>query len=211
MTVETADRTVYTDTPWVQTASGRTVTLLGPGPIAISIRDIAAHLSKICRFAGATDRFYSVAQHSVLVSNLCFDLGPDAALHGLLHDAHEAYIGDMPQPAKLAMARMLGSQTLSPLDDLKHRLDRAIAEHIGLSYPVSPQIRAAIHHGDLRALATEKRDLLTDEPDWPDDLPAPWRAAIKPWPWAKAEEKFLEQFDELAALAGLAPLAEHAR
>lgn len=196
--------------PWMQTASGRTVALTAVSPAAISIRDIAAHLSKICRFAGACNQFYSVAQHSILVSNLVFELGPDAALYGLLHDGHEAYIGDITQPAKLAIGQMLGPNAHSPIDEIAQRLDRAIYEMAGLSWPVPGRIKQAIHHADRRALATEKRDLMADGPDW-GDLPTPWRAAIKPWPWVKAEEKFLELYDDLAAMAGRPTLAEHPR
>lgn len=194
--------------PWLQTASGRAVALGAVSPAAISIRDIAAHLSKICRFAGACSHFYSVAQHSILVSSLVFDHGPDAALYGLLHDAHEAYIGDITQPTKQMIRQMLGEATFSPIDEITQRLDRAIYEQIGLSWPVPARIKEAVRHADMRALATEKRDLMTDGPEW-GELPAPWRAAIKPWPWVKAEEKFLELFDDLAAMANLPTLDQH--
>lgn len=193
--------------PWMQTASGRAVTLSRPAPDAISIRDIAAHLSKICRFAGATSTFYSVAQHSVLVAQLLAAHGPAAQMYGLLHDAHEAYIGDIPQPVKnlLNLALGMGAEW-TPLYDLWTGLDATIHERAGLAWPIGANTRAAIRHADLRALATERRDLLADArpgtPEW-DDLPEPARAAIKPWPWAKAEEKFLETYDELAILNGL--------
>lgn len=188
--------------PWVQTASGRAVSFAG-GAQPISIRDIAAHLAKICRFAGATSTFYSVAQHSVLVSQLCADFGPQGQLYGLLHDAHEAYIGDIPRPMKQAISRMLGHDTLSPIDEIANRLDRAIMTHVGLDWPIPAAIRDGIHHADLRALATEKRDLLPDEPDWTAGLPPPWRASLKPWPWPKAEERFLTLFNDLSAMCGL--------
>lgn len=190
--------------PWMHAHSGRSVPLINTPPDAISIRDIAAHLSKICRFAGATQSFYSVAQHSILVSNFMAEWGPRGQLYGLLHDAHEAYTGDIPQPVKDLMSAALGmGATPFPLTDLVSDLDAAIHARCGLAYPVPADIRAAIHHADMRALATERRDLLSDGADWCRDLPAPWRAVIKPWPWPKAEEKFLQMFDEKALLAGL--------
>ncbi|MEL6374613.1 MAG: phosphohydrolase [Pseudomonadota bacterium] len=192
--------------PWMQTASGRVVYLDNPDPASISIRDIAAHLAKLCRFAGAADRFYSVAQHSVLVCRLCADAGPHGQMHALLHDAHEAYIGDITQPVKRALA----ATAPTALIELERRLDRAIADHVGLSQVHDGAFRETIHHADLRALATEKRDLMPDLPDWTGHLPAPWRSTIKPWPWPKAEEQFLKHFDDLAAMCGMPDRMSHA-
>jgi hypothetical protein len=189
--------------PWMHSASGRRVPLVNTPVEAISIRDIAAHLSKICRFAGATQVFYSVAQHSVLVSNLMAEYGPHAQMYGLLHDAHEAYIGDIPQPVKDLLNRSLGlGGEWLPLYDLTGDLDRAIHTRAGLVWPPQPATCKAIRHADLRALATEKRDLMAEGPSWGADLPAPWRASIKPQNWLKAEEKFLELYDDLAAMTG---------
>lgn len=81
----------------ITTASGRTIDLFSPSTADIDIHDIAEHLSKLCRFTGACRPFWSVAQHSLLVSRLCH---PDAALAGLLHDASEAYLGDVSSPLK---------------------------------------------------------------------------------------------------------------
>ena len=68
----------------------------------VRIEDIAHHLSMLCRWGGAVREFYSVAQHSVRVSRLC---DPSDALWGLLHDAAEAYVGDMIRPMKDALRR----------------------------------------------------------------------------------------------------------
>src|SRR5687767_12883862 len=76
---------------FIQTYSGRTVEPYDPDPAAICVLDIAHHLSMLCRFTGAVRQFYSIAQHSVLVSALC---DPEDALAGLLHDAEEYVFAD---------------------------------------------------------------------------------------------------------------------
>src|ERR1700683_336889 len=82
---------------WIVTFSGRRFYVLDPRPSDVRIEDIAHSLSLQCRFNGHVKNFYSVAQHSVLVSERC---DPADALYGLLHDASEAYIGDMSAPLK---------------------------------------------------------------------------------------------------------------
>jgi hypothetical protein len=82
---------------WIQTASGVCFYPLDPRPEDIRVQDIAHALSNQCRFSGHTRRFYSVAEHSVAVSELC---DPADALWGLLHDASEAYLVDVPRPVK---------------------------------------------------------------------------------------------------------------
>ena len=91
---------------------------------------------------------------------------------------------------------------LQAIEAMTASMDAAIHKRIGLVWPVPPTIAKALRVADLRALATEKRDLMEDGPEW-RPLPAPWRAAIKPWPWIKAEERFLAKFDELAIRCGL--------
>ena len=81
----------------ITTASGRDVNPLDLQPDDIDIHDIAHSLSLTCRFNGHCRVFYSVAEHSVLVSRLC---PPEFALEALLHDASEAYLGDVPKPLK---------------------------------------------------------------------------------------------------------------
>jgi hypothetical protein len=79
-------------------ASGKQISLKNPTSDQIDIRDIAGPLSKICRFGGHISTFYSVAQHSVLVASLAPDPLKKAAL---LHDAAEAYLGDVIKPLKV--------------------------------------------------------------------------------------------------------------
>src|SRR5918994_6288050 len=101
----------------INTVSGAHLDLADPDPGAIRLEDIAAALSKVCRFGAQTTRFYSVAQHAVLVQRLVVEAGrPDLSLAALHHDSHEAYVGDVTTPLK----RMLGRQ----YHDVCARLDQ---------------------------------------------------------------------------------------
>ena len=88
--------------PYLQTVSGRFVNPFDPDPEQIDIDDIARALANVCRFGGHTRHFYSVAQHSVIVSRLVEERGGDIedTFAALMHDASEAYLGDMPHPIK---------------------------------------------------------------------------------------------------------------
>ena len=81
----------------IRTFSGKMINPLNPDSSQINLKDIAHALSNICRFTGHVRRFYSVAQHCVLVSSNCY---LDNALAGLLHDASEAYLCDIASPVK---------------------------------------------------------------------------------------------------------------
>lgn len=194
-------------------SSGHLVPLVGASPNHICIRSIASHIAKICRFAGATTTFYSVAQHSMLVSDLLVAYGPTIQLYGLMHDAHEAYIGDIPQPVKNLMADTWGlGAPFQPFEDLTRSIDDAIHRRVGLPFPIPAQIRDLIRSADLRALSTEKRDLIAEpgsSMSW-GELPQPARGTIKPMPWMRAEQRFLDRYDELCALCRLPGLSEFA-
>ena len=86
--------------PWIATHAGRRFYFEAPHPDDVDITDVAHALSNLCRFTGHVNRFYSVAEHSINVSLL---VPPEDALQGLLHDAHEAYIGDCSSPLKRAI------------------------------------------------------------------------------------------------------------
>jgi 5'-deoxynucleotidase YfbR-like HD superfamily hydrolase len=105
----------------ITTFSGSKVNYLKP--THVDLDDIALGLSRMPRFAGQTPRVYSVAQHCILVGELC-----SYRLYGLIHDAQEALLCDLPTPAKEAL-RALGS---TAYDDLEDRLYRAICKEVGL-------------------------------------------------------------------------------
>lgn len=164
--------------PSIQTVSGNLVHLNDPKVADIDIGDIAHALSHICRYTGHCREFYSVAQHSVLVSRC---LPPHLALWGLLHDAAEAYIGDVSKPLKLVIEDSYG-----PIEE---RMEAVIAERFGLTTPIPAEVKEA----DLRMLVTEKRDLMA-ECDWGRGLPEPYDFRITAWSPAVARRRFRMTF-----------------
>lgn len=94
---------------WIDTNSGAIINFLNIEHRSIQIEDIAQGLSNTCRFAGQIQKFYSVAEHSVLVYKYCKDKLKDlphgaflgVLMSALMHDAPEAYIGDMTTPLKI--------------------------------------------------------------------------------------------------------------
>jgi uncharacterized protein len=87
---------------WLETFSGKLIWPLDPHPNEICIEDIAHALSNICRFNGHTKHHYSVGKHSLNVAIILkAQCTPDIVqLFGLLHDASEAYLCDIPRPLK---------------------------------------------------------------------------------------------------------------
>lgn len=107
---------------WLQTYTGRRIELFDPRPEQIDIEDIAHALAHECRYAGHVKEFYSVAQHSVIVSRLC---EPQDALWGLLHDGAEAYLGDVVKPLKVTGA-------FAAFREMEMRMQLAICSRFGL-------------------------------------------------------------------------------
>jgi 5'-deoxynucleotidase YfbR-like HD superfamily hydrolase len=176
--------------PFVQAASGRAVHLLAPRPDDIDIRDIATALAKICRFTGHTVTHYSVAQHSVLVAG---NLPESLFIYGLLHDAHEAYLGDLVQPLKVALGALNGKG--NGYGELAARFDAAIHARFDLPWPLSEKDRRQLDASDMILLATERRDLLAHQISWgATQLSEPLGERIRPLRWDLAEENFMTQF-----------------
>jgi uncharacterized protein len=171
------------DAPWIQTYSGRRFNPTKPNPDAIVIQDIAHALSMQCRFSGHCQKFYSVAQHSVLVSHVC---NFDDALWGLMHDASEAYLVDVPRPLKQ-------SGLFNAYLEFEDRMQKAICKRFGLPEKEPPSVKRA----DTILLATEARDLMSPlHPDWKQPVEAlPFR--IESWGPEEAKKNFLKRFAEL--------------
>lgn len=187
---------------WFLTYTGRQFWPLDPRAEDVCIRDIAHHLSLICRFNGACRAHYSVAQHSVMVADI---LPPPLKFYGLLHDATEAYVGDMVRPLKRSMPEYQQVENLVWL---------AIVEKFKIMKPVdyaytppeqagSVEILDADGHvklADNIALMTERRDLLVKSPKAWSTQAEPLPTCIRPLAARDAEIQFLEMFDELEGL-----------
>lgn len=166
---------------WFQTYTGLQFWPFDPLPSEIEIEDIAHALSLQCRFNGHIREFYSVAQHSVLVSAI---IESAHARWGLLHDAAEAYIGDMVRPLKIGQPdfRCVEAAVMA-----------AVCARFGLQPEEPPEVKQA----DDILLMTERRDLLVAPP-------APWTPRAQPmdaqivcWPPGYAKHAFLKRFNEL--------------
>jgi len=136
----------------IVTYTGKIVTPLNPDPETICIEDIAHSLANQCRFTGHTKEFYSVAQHSVLVSQL---VPPEDVKWGVLHDASEAYLSDIARPIK--QAEGLGETYL----ETEYLLMRAIAERFDLPPLPLPE---SVKRADNVMLDTEIKELMDFEP-----------------------------------------------
>lgn len=120
----------------------------------VDTTDIAHSLSMQCRFNGHTRHFYSVAQHCYLVADL---VPAEHQLAALLHDATEAYVGDLVRPLKQGMREFYECQNLESLyDAVERRVWIAICQRFDLGLVLPDSVK----HADLVALATEKRDLM---------------------------------------------------
>jgi hypothetical protein len=168
---------------WIQTWTGKPFRPLDPAPGTIDIRDIAHSLSLLCRFNGHCHRFYSVAEHCVRISRI---VPPEHALWGLLHDAAEAYVSDLPRPVK---------RQVPDFGRFEDQLLELIMAHFELPWPMP----ASVKHADDVLLATEMRDLMAPAPEpWGLDV-TPLPEAIEPWAPALAESAFLARFEELVS------------
>lgn len=187
--------------PYMVTSIGLMVPLARPRAHDIALRDIAHHLATLNRFCGAASLPLSIAQHSLHVAKLLEGLNPRVALLGLLHDAHEAYLGDAITPVKEAMSHALFAGMPSRRDELEAGFDAAIHERFGLAPPDATEKRN-IALMDEVAFVTEWRDLMPEGVPCPAAAPpARWR--VRPLAWPKAEEAFLAMFDKLSIAAGV--------
>ncbi|WP_438863791.1 YfbR-like 5'-deoxynucleotidase [Neptunicella sp.] len=169
--------------PVVQLFSGSVFNLKNPTWGAFDIQDIAHSLAHICRFNGHTREFYSVAQHSVLVSQI---VPAEHALTGLLHDAAEAFCGDVATPLK---------QILPDYQAIITNIEQHLASHIGTTYPLPECVKQA----DMQLLATEVRDLMPADGDYWACIAhvTPLKETITPLSPQKAKQQFLDRFFQL--------------
>jgi len=172
----------------IMLASGKVIDLVAPDPALINIEDIALSLSRICRFGSQIrpNRFYSVAEHSVHVS---YRVAPEAALPALLHDATEAYLGDVVRPLKAILPTYRA---------IEENFAAAIDTAFGID---SRRYRHVIRKADIDMGIIEAHRLMPkDDYYWgtaPDD-PGQW---ISGWYPAEGRRRFLQRYRELTAPA----------
>lgn len=148
----------------------------------IPIQDIAHALSMNCRYNGHSEMFYSVAEHSVLVSKL---VPEKDALWGLMHDVTEAFVPDVPRPFK---------HLIYGFKEFENILAKKMAKYYGLRWP-EPK---SVLHIDKNIVGSEARVIFPNPPEWvtfyedvcPHDM-------IRGLPPKKAEREFLDRFKEL--------------
>ncbi|RRV18096.1 phosphohydrolase [Pseudomonas saudiphocaensis] len=136
---------------WILTRTGRRFDLLQPCPSQVFVLDIAHALAHLCRFNGHASRHYSVAQHSLVVASI---VPAEHKLAALLHDATEAYVGDMVRPLK---------QVMPEYKQIEQRIWLAICER----FDIAPELPECVREADMIALATERAQLMPDHPgEW---------------------------------------------
>lgn len=131
---------LYNDDPVIRTYTGKYINIFDIKPDDIDIIDIAWRLSQTCRFGGFTKTFYSVAQHSIWCCENV--LNDKFKLEALLHDASEAYIGDIPSPIK---------RVIPEIHQIENRIQEIIADKFKLQYPFPKEV----HDIDKKALEYE--------------------------------------------------------
>lgn len=168
---------------WIQTHSGKKFYLLDPNPEDVLLEDISHALSMQCRFTGHTKFFYSVAQHSVLVSLYC---EKENALYGLLHDASEAYLSDIASPIKKTL-------NLNGYKDIERKLQSAIYKKFNLKDEEPYNVKEI----DLRMLVTEANNLMAPlHKDWRNPVEG-FNFEITEKTPKQAKQYFLNRFWEL--------------
>ena len=182
---------------WIETYTGKKVYPLRPDEETLCVEDIAHALALTCRFGGHCSEFYSVAQHSCLVSDLC----PDGLkLAGLMHDAAEAYLGDVVSPIKPLCYFWDNDHdedygTFSESEDTLQYAMRDLCDYNNL-HLVKPY--------DTAVLLYEHKYLMPGIQKWAVRHTAFSRKvcaelpALRCWSWKRAEREFLKRFVWLA-------------
>jgi hypothetical protein len=185
-------------TPTILTIEGDYFDFTAPEKWSGSIETVAHALANICRFNGHTKRFYSVAQHCVLMSYI---VPPEHALHALMHEAGEPFCGDMSAPLKMLLPEYKA---------IEKRVEAAVLVRFGLAPQLPPCIKAADHV----LLATEQRDMMNrkNAETWTRlEGVEPLKQRIRAWPIFWARWRFLWRYRELLQLHQQARAAKHAQ
>lgn len=182
-------------TTWIQTFTGKKIDFLRVRPEDIDPRDIAHSLSLMCRFNGHVMYPYSIAQHSMeVLKRLPFNFNffdfRDNRLWALLHDAAEAYLGDVTKPLKtlLADSRVVPGPSYS---DLESAFETAIAKRFDLPLPIPKEVKWA----DAYALRDEALCLFDFPPieDWTGKIEQACGGFGMPLPIRPLDARYAEQ------------------
>lgn len=178
---------------WMETASGVKFQFMAPTSAQIVLEDVALALSRTCRYGGHTTRFYSVAEHTILMSDWVLRQpwgNPLYALTALHHDDAEAYIGDLPRPAK---------QNMPQFKAVEDGIDRAVAARFGTLFPFPTWLKQA----DTAILVDERAQVMRQSGNrWAIDHERPlgvrtWRVLGRSSWWVR--HQWLRRHHELAA------------
>lgn len=188
-----AERNIKFGPGTIETFSGEAYDFAAPMPDMIHFDDIRQALSNMCRFAGHTRVFYSVAEHSVLVSKILQRQGEGRLMQiaGLLHDSHEAYVWDAPRPFK----PLLGSDFAKYAKLADYAISqKLLGNSAGAAGFHFPEIKAA----DNIALCAEREELMTAGPDewergYEDVPPLPEGLAVRGLEPIRASYLFLDR------------------
>jgi uncharacterized protein len=184
---------------WQRMLSGRRLDLLDPSPLDIEIEDIAHGLARVARWNGQTigTHAFSVAQHSLIVEEICRKLAPEwdrkRRLMALLHDAPEYVIGDMISPFKAALG--------IDYKAFEEKLESAI--HLRFSLPAHPPaaVKGVIKRADIICAYFESIQLAGFSEDEAKRFfgspPRGISLKLKPAPIADVQEAFLKRFRSL--------------
>lgn len=167
--------------------SGKEIDILNIKSDDVDIFDIAHSLSNICRFNGHTSSFYSVAEHSVRGTYLLNERREKQLF--LLHDAAEAYFGDIVRGIKYI------TQLRDIFKTIERRIEIAVLEHFGIPGPVSDELTYRLKYADDTMLRTEARDLFSGlmQTFYTTTNAEPLPLIITPWTSEIAKEQFLLQ------------------
>lgn len=175
-------------TPWIETRSGKHFDLVNPTLEMISRFDIAHALGNLCRFTGHINQFYSVAEHSVLMCRWAKDHGwsLDDQQAVLFHDAHEAFVGDMSWPLKVALPEYAV---------IEERVAAVVRERLKIPHPLPDEIKLL----DKRMLATEASLHFIDSAEWVVADLEPLDVVLQHWVPPEASGKFHYEFGRILA------------
>lgn len=167
---------------WIQTATGLQFWPIAPSPSDVCVEDIAHALSMLCRFGGHCLRFYSVAEHSVLLSRAA---SAENKLWALLHDASEAYLVDVPRPIK---------PFLAGYREAEDKIMRAVCAKFDLSIDMPAEVKDL----DKRILTDEAQQNMAEPPVQWSTHSTPIGARLSYWSPPEAKAAFLREFSYLS-------------